>query len=479
MNFLLSIGFTTDFFITFDNFILKYQNSFFSFFFFHCGVFHNYFLFIWFLKLRFLLFSPDYYFFYLFFFSMFFFIRTFSNLDLKKDPSSFFPYIWRISDKNVMPFNFDQIYPNNFDEDWYEDIFESVVRDMRRSAIKNSNSGVDFNNLRFQWPFLKGNFGSNTYHDLNLSNKSEVENFVSSYKSVDTKVFPIKSKFSYSLPKTKALFLRSSKALKPFFSMFLSDKVLLGQNPLSRDTYNVLNVEKEKGKSKKLRNSRSKFWSRFLNSSTDQNQYVNYKPSDSPVLGFQSKLSRLHYVVDLPSDGRLGSRFSNSFSKFYKRPVLFPSNDKTYFVFNSENVPDTFDEFLRFFSEKLYSSYKVELGNNKSLYVDPEYVKLLVVFNRLRKLKFLHRRLYNRGLWSLSIDKLSNQYPLYYNFREPGGKNISKGPFYLFYQPDRIRYWSYVAFSDIARDSGSFLTSTFGFNFIKILYNYVYLFFIS
>jgi hypothetical protein len=277
--------------------------------------------------------------------------------------------------------------------------------------------------------------------------------------------------------------------MPPNFSMFISDKIVPGGESLKRifqEGSIFSNLDDFSKKPPYLSDvgaidiNRGDFWSNTIKTFPYVDKYPLYNLNkEMPIFGFPSKISRLHYLIDVPTDGRLGPKPMNSFSKFYSRPALFPIKDPTYFVFNAEYVPETFDEFLRFFSEKLHASYKLSvLSNDNSLIVDPEYVKLLIVFNRLRRLKTINQRMSSRAYWSVSNSKIERLQYSYYDIRNPVSPGIEKDTMESFYFSDTnaLKYWTYLALTDQKRDYPFFPYSNYFLPFLLIAYNHVMLF---
>jgi hypothetical protein len=127
----------------------------------------------------------------------------------------------------------------------------------------------------------------------------------------------------------------------------------------------------------------------------------------------------------------------------------------------------------------LHASYKLSvLSNDNSLIVDPEYVKLLIVFNRLRRLKTINQRMSSRAYWSVSNSKIERLQYSYYDIRNPVSPGIEKDTMESFYFSDTnaLKYWTYLALTDQKRDYPFFPYSNYFLPFLLIAYNHVMLF---
>ena len=189
----------------------------------------------------------------------------------------------------------------------------------------------------------------------------------------------------------------------------------------------------------------------------------------SYFLGSPRYNSNIHYVVELPSAGQLHPSFSKRFTRFYGRSSLWNVKDSGYFVLRADQIPNSFEEFLRFFSEELYSLHK-KTSNKNLLYVDPVYVKLLLAFHRFKKLSLQHRRMFLRYRWSkLFADKDDsvNVRPLFapLTYEE-------KSAFYVF---DNDKFWHDIVSSDYRLFKSEFPFSVFVRHILK--FSYIYLLF--
>lgn len=485
-----------------NSFFGSMERSFFGFWLFHLGVFRNYLQFLWFFKLRFLLFNLDYFNYYFFLIFLFLYFRGASDLNLKKDSSSFFPYIWRISDELKRPYNFNNIFlhsnfnrmlaNNKYNEDeWFAHMLKDVLNEFQHDSLKASTSSSG--SLRFIWPFLdvkKQVFVSSP--KLNIYDSTDIEFLlktvqpslrslkkklavlpsitelrkkqkqvkVSSKKDVKSSeeqilleireregdlpqgFFEVKRKkkepFNRKSPETFVSFLRLASRAQPSVFMYPTDKLLEASN-----TFDYRSGPFSFG-------AQEQYFDGSVSKVQEQNRLRDQRivlpawldgrepGGEGYILGLPETSSRIHYVMDVPSEGRLGSSFSKTFSKFYTRQSLWKVKDSSYFVFNSDFLPDTFDEFLRFFSRKLHLSYRVNSAKD-SLLVDPGYVKLLLLFNRIKRLSAAAYRVNSRYQWSnYSFD---DGYGLF----RPATFPVARTEMSTLVNLDNLKFWSYVA----------------------------------
>lgn len=470
---------------TWFDYVYGPNKSFFSFFFFHSGLIRNFLNFIWFVKLKFLLFNLDYLLFYFLFFFCISYILTFSNLNLKKDPSLFFPYIWRVSEERREPFNFSKIFSYQFDEDWYSQTLNSVLRDFatishKERYVNNKDS------LKLDWNFFSiyksESTSSDSFSDLLVNSRSK-RFFLNFSKPNRQKAL------SRQRPVTKLSRFKVAHRTPPNFSMFISDKIIPNgksfKSFFQKDSFSY----SYNGSSQQppyfsdvggVGVNKSDFWSNTIKTFPYVDKYPLYNLNkEMPVFGFPTRLSRLHYLIDVPTDGRLGPKPMNVFSKFYFRPALFPIKDPTYFVFNGEYVPENFDEFLRFFSDKLHSSYKLSsLSTDHSLIVDPEYVKLLIIFNRLKRLKMLNQRISSRAYWSVYNTKVNRSEFFYDDTRSPLIPGIERAysDSSYFSNTNDFKYWMYLALTDQKKDYPFLPYNRYFVPFLLIAYNHILVF---
>ena len=481
------------------------EKSFFGYWLFHLGIFRNYLQFLWFFKLRFLLFNLDYFNYYFFLIFLFLYFRGASDLHLKKDPSSFFPYIWRVSDEHKRPYNFSNVFlhsnfnrileNNKYNEDeWFAQMLKDVLNEFQQDSLKASTTSSG--SLRFNWPFLdvkKQVFVSSP--KLNIYDSTDIEFLLKavqpSLRSLKKKLavlpgiaelrkkqkqskiftkkdvksseeqifleireresdlskgfFEVKRKkkesFTRRSPETFVSFLRLANRAQPFVFMYPTDKLL---EPPS--TLNYRSGPFSFG-------AQEQYFDGFAGKVQEQNDLRDQRgvlpawlDSGEPggegyILGLPETSSRIHYIIDVPSEGRLGSNFSKTFSKFYTRQSLWKVKDSSYFVFNSNFLPDTFDEFLRFFSRKLHISYKVN-SDKDSLLIDPSYVKLLLLFNRIKKLSLTTARINSRYQWS------QHSFDDGYGLFKPATSPVARTEMSTLVNLDNLKFWSYVAGSN-------------------------------
>ena len=487
-----------------DSFFGVADRTFFGFWLFHSGILRNYLQFLWFFKLRFLLFNLDYFNYYFLFLLLFLYLRGAADLNLKRDPSSFFPYIWRASDEFKRPYNFSNIFlhsnfnrmleNNKYNEDeWFALMLKDVLNEFQHDALKASTSSSG--SLRFNWPFLdikKQAFVSSP--KLNIYDSTDIEFLLKTgqpslrslkkklavlpsitelrKKQKQDKVFSKKGRngieeqiflkireregdsfkgffeakrkkkepFSRKSPETFVSFLRLGNRAKPSVFMFPTDKLLEPAN-----TFDYRSGPFSSG-------AQEQYFEGSVSKVEDRNRLRNQRIAlpawldggepggEGYILGLPETSSRIHYVMDVPSDGRLGLNFSKTFSKFYSRQSLWKVKDSSYFIFNSDFSPDTFDEFLRFFSRKLHVSYKSGSGDG-SLFVDPNYVKLLLLFNRIKKLSAAARRVNSRYQWS------KHSFDEGYGLFRPATFPVARTEMSTLVNLDNLKFWSYVAAS--------------------------------